>query len=690
MPDKPSTPMPFRLSSVLGRRLLALLLLCNVVLLVLFITFDYQLIFHSDAAAKNLLAQEIHDTGSYFPKDWNYINNDLWVFYTHTFIVPLLSFMRNGFAAHAVSDLVTAALILWSSWKVTGMLGQSPVARLLSMCLITCGMSEIMAEHIYGQAAYGSMYYMGCFLLYAYWSLVHAQQRARLGWGAATIVLAALVFWANPQRAVVFYGAPLLLAAAALLAMDVKAAPGAVRATATRHARFAALLMAGIVVGVALNSYTLRHVINHRGLTQMNWLTYDAMVHNAQSIFGGLMGILGGLPRQSAAVASPEGAYQLLRLLAALALLLLAPAALWRAAQQQHRGRMFVAVYTLAALAINLLIMLTTTLADMTSPEASVRYLVPPLLLMVMVFAGETLERPAPKLAGRAAALGCVAVLATSAAPSFLSPYYQLFDSAPAQLMLPTPDQRMIEFLRNNGLKYGYASFWNAGKLTVLSGHDIKVRQVLIENGLPVPMRNLSSNRWFRPEAWQGETFMLLRPAELKLLDTERMAAELGQPVRTLRYEDWTVLVYGVNVARLASWDLLIRQPLNFQARAGSPHNVGRYDAGAGALVAEAGETGTLHFGPFIGVEAGSYQVSFDVETAASAAGEFGYIDVVSGAGSTVHARLPLTATGRQHLQLPFNAAQATKLMEFRVFTNGTGRVLVRNVSIVRAAAAPT
>ena len=378
---------PRKLLPRLLPKLLALLLAGNLLLLLFFIFFDYQLIFHSDAAVKNLLAQEMLETGHFFPPAWNYINNDLWVVFNHAFIVPMLAFLPNGFTVHALSDVVSAALLLWGGWKVTAVLGQSTTARLLSMVLLTSGMSVIMAEHVYGQAAYGAAFYLGCFLLYAYWSLTQARGRARWGWAAATAVLAALLFWANPQRALVFYGLPLLMAAAALRAMDVRAAsaaagPAGRGALPTRspgtgrrwHALCIAVLLAGLVAGVLLNGYTLRHVINHKGLTVMNWLTYDAMLDNAQAVVGGMLGILGGIPRSASKVASLQGGYQMLRLLAALAVLVLAPLALRRALYGAHRGRVFVAVFAAGMLGLNLLVMLTTTLADMSAPEASVRY----------------------------------------------------------------------------------------------------------------------------------------------------------------------------------------------------------------------------------------------------------------------------------------------------------------------------
>jgi hypothetical protein len=108
---------------------------------------------------------------------------------------------------------------------------------------------------------------------------------------------------------------------------------------------------------------------------------------------------------------------------------------------------------------------------------------------------------------------------------------------------------RLAEFLRSSGLRYGYSTYWNAGVLSVLSGEAVRVRQIKYSDGLPIPFRHLSSNRWYLPIAWEGETFLLLNPAEQTALDVARMERYNGRPVRTLEFEGMKVLVYPRNLA---------------------------------------------------------------------------------------------------------------------------------------------
>jgi hypothetical protein len=674
--------MPTRqqLQSLLVRRILPALLCINLGLLLFFLVFNYQIIFHSDSAVKNLLAQEIYETGQYFPRDWNYINNDLWVFYTQTFVLPFVGLFRNGYALHVASDLISAALIIGATWKVTGMMEQSRTARLLSLIVITSGISLILAEHVWGQAAYGSMYYLGCWLAYSYWSLAHARGRARWGWAAATFVLAMLAFWANPQRAVVYYGAPVLAAALALWALD-SFRPSAGGARAPGQWRWLLLLAAGSVTGVLLFARTMAHVNNIAGLTAMNWLEFPGIVNNVMATIRGFMNMFDGLPRSATAVVSLYGGYQVVRMLAALALLFLLPWSVLKAIQPHHRGRMFFAVFTAAAVAVNLLILLTTSLADMNAPEASARYLVPALLCMLLIFVGTMVDRRAVRPGIRGIGLLTIAVLATSGPVAYTSPYTLYFTTPPAAL-LPTEDVRLMRFLEQNGLHYGYSPFWSAGKLTVLSEGRLKIRQVIFAHGLPVPMRMLSSNRWYRPEAWQGETFLLFQDPQLKELSLDQLYSQVGKPLRRLDFETWHVLVFDKNLAVMPDWDNEARRPARYPIDAKSPHQIGRFNPAAAALETEDGEQGFLYFGPARGVPNGSYEVSFDIEAGGGGA-DFGTLDVVANAGKLTLASVPLTRAGRQRVALRFDTGLVDPL-EFRVWKNPRGQIKLYGVEIRR------
>ncbi|QGZ39536.1 hypothetical protein IP92_01818 [Pseudoduganella flava] len=528
------------------RTLLPVLFAVNVALLLFFLAFDYQLIFHSDSAIKNLLAQEIVETHRFFPPDWTYVNKDLWVLYGQALVLPLLAFMPNGYSAHAVATALSAALVLTSGWLLTRMLGASRTATWVALLVLSSGLSLSMAEHIYGQSAYEVMFWLGVLLLYGYWA--HLQPGARHGAGVLVAAMAVVVCWSNPQRALVFYLLPLLAAAWAL--RNAGRASGAAHPP-LRHGRTVRLFLLASVAGMALYGYTMHGAHNASAVNHVVWRDLQGMGSNLLSMFRGVLLVLDGLPQPDSRVTTAEGLYAMVRLLAAAAALYLVPRALLRMLGDAAPGRLFCATFVGTALALNLLPLLTTSLTDPNNPD-SIRYLTPSLLSMLVIFAVATVDTADTWAVRRRAGVLTLAVLATSAPTSYLFPYVQTY-GMPTTRLASTAETRVMAFLRQQGLRYGYATFWHAGKITVLSDHAVRIRPVEIVNGMPTPSHWLSSRRWYTPGYYQGPTFLLLRKGD-PAVDTAALAARLGTRVRVLAFEDWQIAVFDVNLANLPAW----------------------------------------------------------------------------------------------------------------------------------------
>lgn len=679
--------LPAHIDRLLQRRMLPIVLCINILLLLSFLTFNYQQLLHADSAVKNLLAQEIYETGQYFPRDWNYVNNDLWVFYTHSFILPLLGWFPNGFNLHACSDLISASLILLASWLLTAMLEQSLTARLVSMVLVSSGMSLIFAEHVYGQAAYGSMYYMGAFLLYSYWRYSRAEGMQAWCWAGASALLAMLVFWANPQRALLYYGAPLLIAATTLHMLDQRhPVPATLSRLTTSKLRWitSGLLLLACVAGIALHSYYIRQVNNTEALS-LNWLPFDRIVSNLLALIRGSLTLFEAVPRPEIKVVSLWGGYTVVRLLAGLAVLGLLPWAVLQSIQPQQRGRLFFAVFTLVALVGNLLIILTTSLADMASPEASVRYLVPTILGMLLLLSSVIVDQRGIKLSTRCIGIYTLIVLGTCAPMAYVKPFDQMMRWPLKESRWSNEFVRLGDFLEKQGLQYGYASFWSAGNVTVLSEQRVKVRQVLFEHGLPLPMRMLSSNRWYRPEAWRGRTFLAVQ--DNQPLDLPELYRRMGEPAQVLRFENtWYIYVFNHNLAQMPAWDEEARTARHYPIDANSQHLIGQLEQVSGqpaALSAQSEEYGPLLYGARPGVIAGHYLASFEVE-ASGTPQQFGSVEVCINGATSILARQDIQQTGRHTIKLRFNTKRKLDHVELRVLKLHGGQLKVYSVGVER------
>lgn len=670
----PRAAIPIALATLIG----------NAILLVDYLFQGYRELFHSDSAVKVLLAREIVETGSWFPKDWNYVNGDLFVLFGHTVIVPLLAFVPAGYAVHAAAGLATSVLILAGLWLVSGLAPIGIARRLLLVAVFATGISGFMAENLYGQVSYGIVVSLSCFILFFSWRHLQSEGRRKMLWGGALFLALVLAFWANPQRALISYALPLLAATCYLLITREGVTHGA-----RRGPLFLLLGVAGLgaLLGDYLHAHSLSGVNNVLGVGQARWLSYELMMRNAGLLLQEHLAIFGGLPQAKGLVAGAEGLYAAARLVSALSLLVLVPLAIMRALPRQDAGMRFLCVFAVTAFLLVLLLQVATTVPEMSDPIQSARYLVPAAVLFLVIVLVQPLEFAVrPVECGAWVAL--VVVLLTSAHPNFaLSGRNSESRSATPQRS--SKYQGLADFLGAQGLRYGYASYWQAGVISVLSEERVLVRQVVFQKGLPVPMRHLSSNRWYRPGAWTGETFLLVGAQEAKAFDQTQLASLGVKIARELEFGEYKIYVFTENLAgKLPGWDWTYEVPARYPASKHSLSRTGRLiedgALGGPALVAEKGEAGVLHFGPYVNVEPGRYAVSFDIVAANNPAG-VARIDVASaGVDAKILGERILSGSAEPQ-EIVFSLDQR-RSMEFRVWSLGRERVVLRGVTIRRAA----
>lgn len=113
-------------------------------------------------------------------------------------------------------------------------------------------------------------------------------------------------------------------------------------------------------------------------------------------------------------------------------------------------------------------------------------------------------------------------------------------------------DYELISFLDSHDLHYGYASFWNASKITVFSGKRVNVRHV-VQSGDKFEMFN-----WFNKNEWYHENtrFVLINNSDGTRGETdafgvseEETAALFGVPAQSYTVNNYLILVYDYNLS---------------------------------------------------------------------------------------------------------------------------------------------
>ncbi|HYQ23620.1 hypothetical protein [Stenotrophomonas sp.] len=653
--------------------LAAALLAVNLVLLAMFLFVSYKGFFHSDSAVRVLLAQEMHETGRFFPAGWNYVNKDLMILFAQLGVWPLQFFQEGSYTLYALAGVAVAAVILGSVWWFSGLLGGSTWQRVLALAVLAGGVSASIEEDIFGQAAYGILLTLSCLLAVLTWKSMAAVPRRRPVWWALLFVLVLLCTWSNPQRAAATYLLPLYCGLAAYWW------GGEWRSRAHASVPVVVATVLGFVIGAGLSVWTLTQVNNNAGVGAAHWLDFNAMAGNLVHTAHGLVALLGGLPAAGGTVISAQGIYAAMRLLAALILLVLmgrTVLAFCRSASAQAR---FVGGMVAGLAACFLFLHVTTTVADMNDPVSVARYLAPATTLALLLVICAPLQH-ASRL-GAVLMVGLSLLLASNSVVRF----------NPGSMIHPgwqNPQRdALVAELKAMGLKYGYATYWNAGALTVLSGGDVKIRQVEVFDGLPVPMRHLSSDHWYEPEAWQGETFLLLTDQEAASLNWGSLTRYAGQPVREARIGDKRVIVFKQNLALdVPGWSAVLRKPLRIDAAPDGSKTVGRWVGSTQSLKTFPGETGYLQFGPYTLLGRGTYRVTFDVVGRADAPQQVvALVDVVAAGGTQVLGSKEVRGDGSAQHIIEFRLDKPVATLEMRVAATGAGEVTYQGVTLSAA-----
>ncbi|MBA3352756.1 MAG: hypothetical protein H0U23_10085 [Blastocatellia bacterium] len=639
----------------------------------------------SDAVAKNLIAAEMARSNEIFLTDWYYVNGDLWTFFSHFLILPLLAFFPNGFALHAFAGLVTGTLVLLFSWWVLRSLKTPALSKILMLAVLASGISGSMAWALFGETGYGwvlltSLMFLSLLLPF-FLDDNELDRRLRGTLAVLIALLSFIVHLGNPTRALASYFIPALGGLTALLLAPTAAdAPRRWKFWTTRGILPFSALLIGAIVGAAVYARLIQNLNDIVGAGSALFLPLERLGHSAGYTLLGLISLLGGEPPAGQMLPTLSGAFSVLRLIAALSMLVFP---LWLLRNYFHRlnpSQLFVAGFAATAFGIVLCVcMLTNTpdYSDLGAARASARYFAPSVALLLLAFA--SMAHLIRSALVRAGVLAIAVIVSTSSWAVLVSG-----DSS------KTDDVRsaVLKVLRENGLTHGYASYWNAGVYTVLTGQEIKIRQVQLTHGGIIPMRHLSADHWYRGYSSGRPTFLLLTETEYQWLRDNGLLGCPHSPAKTLPVLSMRILVYAQDFSSsLLGWD---DSSSTYERRvcllAQTPRTVGRFISDSRALVSSQKDgPGYLMFGPYVSLRAGDYVYRAMLRIESSDVESAGLVDVTGESGKEKFAAISLPAhTGNYTIELPFSVRRDAKGVELRTWVSGSANVMLESATLIR------
>ena len=117
----------------------------------------------------------------------------------------------------------------------------------------------------------------------------------------------------------------------------------------------------------------------------------------------------------------------------------------------------------------------------------------------------------------------------------------------------------LAETLEEEGLTYGYATFWYAQAITVISDNQVKTRNINVEKNNFIQYTYQSEYSWYADQPGQEEYFVLLTNYEYSLVgkyfdvgipeEADNYIANLARHlVRKIELENYKILVFDCNI----------------------------------------------------------------------------------------------------------------------------------------------
>lgn len=560
---------------------------------------------NSDSASVVLYAVEMLKKGQLFPEGWHHGTG------ISLFPFPVCLFMLLGadyLFARNLAQLLFALLILISIILFSRRYLKNN-SWLLAAPLLFSYISEVQYQMFFVEAAYASQIFILFFSLTCFIWVVEIEPLPRL----RSRRIPAFMFYTTCTAFLgsVFFQQFILPLRAALLfvyLLDSQSFVGQIDSCESGKRSIAhisnykwivlAILLAGLMgILVYAKICSQIHIDGNQPLVTFRE-SYADYAENLSMIFQSFL-INAGI-RGNASLFSLAGVQNILGLVLAVALWGVFPIRAFKDFNNQTRCNQILLIFTLVHIAEVFILLL---FGD--SPlVAKARYMLSSLTLL-SVISGDYIYKSYVKKDGPIGAFTSILLavtLCTLNIPAVKTSY--------SPQMLPQM-RALTDYLKENGLEYGYASYWEAHKYSVLSNGEVLIRPVKIETGTVTPLPVLSSEDWYDPGYFEGRTFLMLIEDEAAVFAPNGYDyTNLYTPETVLNYPPYTILVYDHNIARNNFNDLL----------SGESNLLGKASCSDAAMRQENGDIiiqeGQIMYGPYMPLNAGEYNLAVDISLA--------------------------------------------------------------------------
>ena len=489
----------------------------------------------SDMAAEMMFSKLLAEEGRLFATpDW-YYSTEFRFLYTHWIMGPLFRICDNWHLIRGITNIVSYVLMLGSYYYCMRPLKVRKGLVITTSAILLLPFSETMMTHM----VMGNTYMFHVIIVFwffgLYLRLAQGSRGAKLWVELVLYAALALVCGVSGVRYLLALQCPLVLAAFVYLLKsegfaDFRAELNSSNIAAQckklwkscqmKYLLYAIAGAAGSVAGYGINVlYVSRsYVFQTYDATNFIAVYQGVFFERLQNALGSLLMLFGYIPDRG--VISLRGVVTL----AAFVMIAVFGFVSIKAYKGSFGLRQFVSLFLMVSLVLNVFVFVFTTSTMVPRYYLTVFVFVLPLLCFYM-------EQDQLFLDKAVVTLLLAACLLLATGKTVLS--YKSVDK--------NADKRVVaEFLQQNNLSFGYASYWNANIITELTDGRVEVANVLDPVSLEY-FKWSSPMKYYEEGYASGEVFLLLTAEEVTKAQ-DCAALQTGEVV----YEDaaYTVLVY--------------------------------------------------------------------------------------------------------------------------------------------------
>ncbi len=495
--------------------------------------------FHADCTDTIMWAQATYESGKAFDENFGYAC--LLTFGGHWLMVPLISVFGVSMETHVAGMFIYFLLFCGSLFGMLKTMKVSNEWALLSVSftilMVSC--SEKLREIFWGHIIYyslGVLYsFIGLMLIFKIINMIEDKKSLKkIGIFALMLFVWCVLAGANQLEILTLFLLPAL--GAVVMERFFCFEKYSSKSEIFKNIALIGVIAVGTVAGYLLGGKLIGDIKAGYASGHSSLSATDTWAEHIDVLFPDIVHLLGSGNVDGIQLMSAEGIKALIIIVMAvwvifapLVLTLLFPK------MKQRNLRIFVIFYWL----VTALVMIGFICGKLSSANWRLSPVLCLAIVMNLVLAYFIAEHTDKK---RLAIIALAPIICIS---MFTSSEILKMENDP---MKSSRLYRISDFLQEKGLTYGYATFWNANSVTVITGEDVKVRSIDVnDEGEYIKRLYQSNEAWFEDQPNQEEYFLMLEEWEYEKLRNGKNEI-FKQSYEQYEAENYTILVFKKNI----------------------------------------------------------------------------------------------------------------------------------------------